>query len=159
MPVVGVLAAGPRLLPVRRTAAECELQTLVQPHNRFLSSLECLLLHQPTVALLLIAASSLFGAGAGAASGSSAAAGKPASAAAVAPGPLVDINRASRAQLKTLPGIGDAYADRIVAGRPYLTKADLVTNQALPAGVYLSIKGRIIARPDPNRPLPTAGKP
>ena len=89
----------------------------------------------------------------------SAAASRAGKAAVAAPGPLVDINRASRAQLKALPGIGDAYADRISAGRPYLTKADLVTNKALPAGVYLSIKGRIIARSDPQRPLPTAGKP
>ncbi len=89
----------------------------------------------------------------------SAAASRAGKAVVAAPGPLVDINRASRAQLKALPGIGDAYADRIIAGRPYLTKADLVTNKALPAGVYLSIKGRIIARPDPQRPLPPAGKP
>ena len=60
--------------------------------------------------------------------------------------PLVDINSASRDQLKTLPGIGDAEAERIVAHRPYLTKADLVLNNALPAGVYLQIKGRIIAK-------------
>ncbi|WP_284614834.1 ComEA family DNA-binding protein [Aquabacterium humicola] len=61
--------------------------------------------------------------------------------------PLVDINRASRAELKKLPGIGDAEADRIVAHRPYQTKADLVLTKALPAGVYLQIKGRIIAKP------------
>ncbi|NRF71076.1 helix-hairpin-helix domain-containing protein [Aquincola sp. S2] len=59
---------------------------------------------------------------------------------------LVDINSAGRAELKTLPGIGDAEAERIVAHRPYLTKADLVLTKALPAGVYLQIKGRVIAR-------------
>lgn len=80
--------------------------------------------------------------------------GKPAAAA-----PLVDINRASRAQLKTLPGIGNAEADRIVAGRPYLSKADLVSNQVLPAGVYLSIKTRIVALPDPKRSPTAQGKP
>jgi DNA uptake protein ComE-like DNA-binding protein len=63
-----------------------------------------------------------------------------------APVALVDINSASRAQLKTLPGIGDKEADRIVAGRPYLSKADLASKGVLPTGVYLSLKNRIIAR-------------
>jgi competence protein ComEA len=58
---------------------------------------------------------------------------------------LVDINHASRAQLKTLPGIGAADAERIVAGRPYLSKADLATKSVIPTGVYLSLKHRIIA--------------
>jgi competence protein ComEA len=58
---------------------------------------------------------------------------------------LVDINSATRAQLKTLPGIGDAEASRIVAGRPYLSKAELATKNVVPTGVYLSLKGRIIA--------------
>ncbi|MBI5259888.1 MAG: helix-hairpin-helix domain-containing protein [Burkholderiales bacterium] len=68
------------------------------------------------------------------------------------PAKLVDINSASVQQLSTLPGIGKADAERIVAGRPYLTKADLVTAKVLPAGVYLSIKNRIIAKQDPKRP-------
>jgi DNA uptake protein ComE-like DNA-binding protein len=59
---------------------------------------------------------------------------------------LVDINSASRQQLKRLPGIGDAEADRIVAGRPYLSKADLVGSKVLPAGTYVSIKRQIIAK-------------
>jgi competence protein ComEA len=57
----------------------------------------------------------------------------------------VDINSASKAQLMSLPGIGDAEADRIVAGRPYLSKADLATRNVIPTGVYLSLKNRIIA--------------
>ena len=61
------------------------------------------------------------------------------------PAKPVDINSASRTQLKSLPGIGDAEADRIVAGRPYLSKSDLATNKVLPAGVYLSLRNRIIA--------------
>jgi len=65
--------------------------------------------------------------------------------------PLVDINSASRQQLKKLPGIGNAEADRIVAGRPYLSKADLVSSKAIPAGTYLSIKHSIIAKP-PKKP-------
>lgn len=63
------------------------------------------------------------------------------------PGPvaLVDINSASRAQLKTLPGIGDAEASRIIARRPYLSKADLASKKVVPTGIYLSLKDRIIA--------------
>lgn len=62
-----------------------------------------------------------------------------------APVKLVDINGASRAQLKTLPGIGDAEADRIIAGRPYLSKAELVTKNVIPTGPYLSLKGHVVA--------------
>jgi DNA uptake protein ComE-like DNA-binding protein len=62
------------------------------------------------------------------------------------PAAPIDVNSASRAQLKTLPRIGDAEAERIIAGRPYRSKADLVEHGVLPAGVYLSIKGRIIAK-------------
>lgn len=60
--------------------------------------------------------------------------------------PLVDINSATSAQLKTLPGITDAEAAKIVAGRPYLSKADLVSAKAIPAGRYLAIKRSIVAR-------------
>jgi DNA uptake protein ComE-like DNA-binding protein len=66
--------------------------------------------------------------------------------AAVPASKLVDINSANREKLKTLPGIGDAEADRIIAGRPYLTKEDLAVNKVLPTGVYLSIKRLIIAK-------------
>jgi len=58
---------------------------------------------------------------------------------------LIDINSASRAQLKTLPGIGDAEADKIIAGRPYLSKADLASKNVIPTGVYLSLKNQVIA--------------
>ena len=63
-----------------------------------------------------------------------------------APQRLVDINSASRKQLKALPGIGDAEAERIVAGRPYRSKADLVAAKAIPEGTYHAIKASIIAR-------------
>jgi DNA uptake protein ComE-like DNA-binding protein len=66
-------------------------------------------------------------------------------AAPAAPVKLVDINSASKAELKTLPGIGDAEADRIVAARPFLTKAELVTKKVIPTGPYLSLKNRVIA--------------
>lgn len=60
---------------------------------------------------------------------------------------LVDINSASRKELKTLPGIGDAEAARIVANRPYASKTELVGKEVLPMGPYLSIKSRIVALP------------
>jgi competence protein ComEA len=62
-----------------------------------------------------------------------------------APIKLVDINAASRKELKTLPGIGDAEADRIIAGRPYLSKAELVAKNVLLMGPYLSVKDRVVA--------------
>lgn len=59
---------------------------------------------------------------------------------------LVDINSASKAELKTLPGIDDALANKIIAGRPYLSKAFLVTRNIVPAGAYETIKRQIIAK-------------
>jgi len=67
-------------------------------------------------------------------------------AAAATPVKLVDINSASAKELKTLPGIGDAEANKIIKGRPYLSKADLVTENVLPEGVYLSIRKLIVAK-------------
>jgi len=64
-----------------------------------------------------------------------------------APVKPVDINSASRKELKTLPGIGDAEAAKIVANRPYMSKAELVGKDVLPIGPYLSIKNQIIALP------------
>jgi len=57
----------------------------------------------------------------------------------------VDINTASKAELKTLPGIDDVRADKIIAGRPYRSKAFLVTNNIIPLGVYDQIRKQIIA--------------
>jgi len=59
---------------------------------------------------------------------------------------LIDINSASRAQLKALPELSDEQIDKLIAARPFLTKTDLVTSKVLPTGVYLQIKRRIIAK-------------
>ena len=59
---------------------------------------------------------------------------------------LVDINSASKAQLSALPGIGDKYSDKIIAGRPYANKSQLVSKKVLPQGVYSKISGMIIAK-------------
>ena len=63
-----------------------------------------------------------------------------------AAGKWVDINSASKAELKTLPGIDDALANKIIAGRPYKSKAFLITNKIIPPGAYQAIRDQVIAK-------------
>ncbi len=79
---------------------------------------------------------------------------------------LVDINKATLTELRSLPGIGTVKAREIVAGRPYASVDDLKTRKFLPKGTYDKIRDRISAEgragvavsEQPDMSVPSTGK-
>jgi DNA uptake protein ComE-like DNA-binding protein len=65
-----------------------------------------------------------------------------------AKGEKIDINSASKEELASLPGIGPALSQKIIDGRPYRSKRDLLTKKVIPAPTYDKIKDEIIAKQD-----------
>ena len=102
-----------------------------------------------TIILAVVSASGWQGAAgskSGAAPAKTSGAAKTASSAAAAPAGSVDINHASKDDLKTLPGIGDAYANAIIKNRPYKNKTQLRSRNVVPDATYNKIKDKIIAK-------------
>src|SRR5207248_9125820 len=57
----------------------------------------------------------------------------------------LDLNSASKEELDVLPGIGETYAQKILDGRPYKSKNELVSKGILPSSTYDKIKDQVTA--------------
>jgi competence protein ComEA len=97
------------------------------------------------ILVVLLALTLLGGMAVGQSSEKASKASKP-TAAASKSGDLVDLNSASKEQLEALPGIGDKYSQKIIDGRPYKGKNDLVRKKIIPQTTYNKIKDKVIAK-------------
>jgi competence protein ComEA len=99
-----------------------------------------------TLAVVLMSVSAPAQTAAGAAKSDAKTAQKKAAAAASTTDTLLDINTATAEQLKALPGIGDKYSAKIIAGRPYVNKSQLVSKDIVPQATYNKIQDKIVAK-------------